>query len=87
MNAPRFRVIGNMDDQFHTAVSWEVQAIQDALASLAMPVSDVRSAHRERQIASLKVSADTVAKYAGQLQQLASHLSSVCEKHVTGSKS
>ena len=35
MTAPKLRVIGNMDDQFHTAVSWEVQAIQDALASLA----------------------------------------------------
>lgn len=82
MNAPRPRVVAgnNAKPEFFNAVSYEVEAIFEATLHLALPVADLRGATRDRQLASLKINADRIKATAGQIVQLATHLSGICDR-------
>jgi hypothetical protein len=85
MNAPSpVQVAGDELPPFFHAVGFEVVEIHTAWMALKQPMDDLISAHMDRKVASLKISADAVSKIAGQLHQMAAHLSSVCERHKGG---
>lgn len=74
--------------EFFAGTALEVQAIDEAIAALKQPTEDMLGAYSEKRIASLKASADKIARLSFQINNLAAHLSSVCDRHVpTGSKS
>jgi hypothetical protein len=80
------QVAGEETPPFFYSVGFSVVEIHSAFVALKQPMEDLISAHMDRKVASLKVSADTVAKLTGQINQLAAHLSSVCDRHTNGRK-
>jgi hypothetical protein len=67
---------------FFVGTTFSVREIERAHKELGKHIRDLGDCHEGKRAVSMKCTADDVAKVAGQIKTLASHLSGVTETHV-----